>query len=63
MLKMAVFWAMDRPDDGRNKNLETSVNIYRVTRRNIPEDSHLHTYRCENLKSHFCEVIYLLVLV
>jgi hypothetical protein len=31
---------------------ETSVNFYKTTRRNIPEDSHLHTRRCENLKSH-----------
>jgi hypothetical protein len=25
---------------------ETSVNLYKTTRRNIPEDSHLHTRRC-----------------
>jgi hypothetical protein len=31
---------------------ETSVNFYQSTRRNIPEDSHLHTCRRENLKSH-----------
>jgi hypothetical protein len=31
---------------------ETSVNFYRTTRRNIPQDSHLHTRRRENLKSH-----------
>jgi hypothetical protein len=30
---------------------ETSVNFYQTTRRNIPEDSHLHTRRRENLKS------------
>jgi hypothetical protein len=30
---------------------ETSVYFYRPTRRNIPEDSHLHTRRRENLKS------------
>jgi hypothetical protein len=30
---------------------ETSVN-YQTTRRSIPEDSHLHTRRRENLKSH-----------
>jgi hypothetical protein len=29
---------------------ETSVNFYEATRRNIPEDSHLHTRRRENLK-------------
>jgi hypothetical protein len=33
-------------------NCEMSVNIYQITRRNIPEGSHLHTRRCENLKSH-----------
>jgi hypothetical protein len=31
---------------------ETSVNFYQTTRRNIPEDSHLHTRGLENLKSH-----------
>jgi hypothetical protein len=30
---------------------ETSVNIRQITRRNIPEDSHLHSRRRENLKS------------
>jgi hypothetical protein len=30
---------------------ETSVNFYQTTRRNIPEDSYLHTRRRENLKS------------
>jgi hypothetical protein len=28
---------------------ETSVNFYQTTRRNNPEDSHLHTRRRENL--------------
>jgi hypothetical protein len=31
---------------------ETSANFYQTTRRSIPEDSHLHTRRRENLKSH-----------
>jgi hypothetical protein len=31
---------------------ETSVNFQRTTRRYIPEDSTLHNYRCENLKSY-----------
>jgi hypothetical protein len=31
---------------------ETWVNFYQTTRRNNPEDSHLQTRRCENLKSH-----------
>jgi hypothetical protein len=30
---------------------ETSVHFYQTTRRNISEDSHLHTRRRENLKS------------
>jgi hypothetical protein len=30
---------------------EMSVNFYQTARRNIPEDSHLHTHRRENLKS------------
>jgi hypothetical protein len=31
---------------------ETSVNFYQTTGSNNPEDSHLHTRRRENLKSH-----------
>jgi hypothetical protein len=31
---------------------ETSVNFYQTTRRNNPEDSHIHTRRRENLISH-----------
>jgi hypothetical protein len=30
---------------------EISANFYQTTRRNIPEDSHLHTSNRENLKS------------
>jgi hypothetical protein len=30
---------------------ETSVNVYQITWRNNPEDSHLHTRRRENLKA------------
>jgi hypothetical protein len=30
---------------------ETSVNFYQTTRRNNPEDSHLHTCHREDLKS------------
>jgi hypothetical protein len=31
---------------------ETSVNLYQTTRRNDPEDSHIHIRCRENLKSH-----------
>jgi hypothetical protein len=31
--------------------IEVSVNFYKTTRRNIPEDSLRHTCRRENLKS------------
>jgi hypothetical protein len=31
---------------------ETSVNFCHTARRNIPEDSRLHTLRRENMKSH-----------
>jgi hypothetical protein len=37
---------------------KTSVNFYDTTRRNIPEDSHLHICRRENLKSHYGNVIH-----
>jgi hypothetical protein len=36
---------------------ETSVLI-RVTRRNIPEDTILHSHRRQNLKSYTCVIIY-----
>jgi hypothetical protein len=29
---------------------ETQVNFYQTTRRNNPEDSHLHIHRRENVK-------------
>jgi hypothetical protein len=32
---------------------KTSVNFYKTTRRNNPEENHFHTRRRENLKSHF----------
>lgn len=31
---------------------ETSVNAHKTTRRNIPEDRHIHVRRRSNLKSH-----------
>jgi hypothetical protein len=31
---------------------EILVNFYQTTKYNIPEDSHIHTHCCENLKSH-----------
>jgi hypothetical protein len=37
---------------GAVKTSETSVNFYDTIRRGMPEDSHLHTRRRQNLKSH-----------
>jgi hypothetical protein len=37
---------------------ETPVNVYQTTRRNNPEDSHLHSRCCENLKSHIIIIKY-----
>jgi hypothetical protein len=34
---------------------KTSVNFYQTTRRNNPEDSHLHTRRRKKLKCHSFE--------
>jgi hypothetical protein len=31
---------------------EMSINFYQTTQHNNPEDSHLYTHHCENLKSH-----------
>jgi hypothetical protein len=55
-LKMAIFWdvammiALMMMEAASTS--ETSVNFYQTTRRNNPQDSHLHTRRHENLKSH-----------
>jgi hypothetical protein len=53
-MKMAVFWvfAIVLMMEAASKS-ETSVNFYQTTRRNKPKDSHIHTRRLENLKSHF----------
>jgi hypothetical protein len=42
--------AGDRSYGGGSSTSETSVNFYQTTRRNNLEDSHLDTYRRENLK-------------
>jgi hypothetical protein len=42
---------------------KTLVNFYQTTQRNIPEDSHLQTRCCEDLKSHLlgCDVLILVL--
>jgi hypothetical protein len=42
---------------------ETSVNFYQTTRRNSPDDSHLHTRRRENLKSHHIFYSFLILIL
>jgi hypothetical protein len=37
---------------------ESSVSVYQTTQCNIPEDSHLHTRRRENLRSHIILVVH-----
>jgi hypothetical protein len=59
---MAVFWVVEpcslievyqlialMMEEARTS--ETLVNFYQTTWCYNPEDSHLHTHRCENLKS------------
>jgi hypothetical protein len=48
----AVFAASIRAIWVEASTSETSVNVYQNALRNNPEDSHLHTRRRENLKSH-----------
>jgi hypothetical protein len=43
------------PDEGGASSFETSVLI-RATRRNIPEDTFLHSHRRENLKSYITNI-------
>jgi hypothetical protein len=54
-VKVAVFWVVAPFNvlliEAANTS-ETSVNFYQTTRRNNPEDSHLHTRSRENLKSY-----------
>jgi hypothetical protein len=38
---------------------ETPVNFYQVTWRYNPEDGHLHSRRCENLKSYSETIVFL----
>jgi hypothetical protein len=42
---------------------KTSVNFYQSTWSNIPEDSHLHTHRCENLKFQQCGTLLFLFIL
>jgi hypothetical protein len=51
-MEMAVFWVVAPLIMEAVSTPETSENFYQTTRRNIPEDSHLHTRRRENLKFH-----------
>jgi hypothetical protein len=53
-MKMAVFWIVTSCSLMMEaaSTSETSVNFYQTTRRYNREDSHLHTRRRENLKSH-----------
>jgi hypothetical protein len=53
---MAVFWVMIALMMEEESTSETSVN-YQTARYNNPEDSHLHTNRRENLKSHLINIV------
>jgi hypothetical protein len=44
-IKIAVFWDASIALVMAASTSETLVNFYKTTRRNIPEDSHLHTNR------------------
>jgi hypothetical protein len=46
------YYLHHRPDDGGTSISEISENVYQTTRRNNPEDSHVHNLRRENLKYH-----------
>jgi hypothetical protein len=59
MLRRVVWWTLTDVSGELTaliteavRTSETSVNIHQTTWCNIPEYSHLHIRRCENLKSH-----------
>jgi hypothetical protein len=54
-LKMAVFWIAAPCSLEEACSSETSVN--QTTRRNNPEDSHLHPRCRENMKSHYSSIL------
>jgi hypothetical protein len=54
VLKMAIALMMEAANTS-----ETSINVYQTTRRNNPEDSHLHARRRGNLKFHLRDVLFL----
>jgi hypothetical protein len=69
LLKMVVVWDVSPcslVDTDRRiilmteavRSSETSVNMYQNTGCNIPEDSHLHTRRGENLKSPYSGLLF-----
>jgi hypothetical protein len=49
-MKMIVFWAIALMMEAASAS-ETLVNFYQTTRRNNPEDNHLHTHRLQKMKS------------
>jgi hypothetical protein len=51
-MKMAVFWVAIALVMEEASTSIASINFYQTTRRNNPEDNHLHARRRENLKSH-----------
>jgi hypothetical protein len=38
------------------RDCETSLNFYRITRRNIPEDNTVHSHDHDNLRSHYSKL-------
>jgi hypothetical protein len=48
VLTVSIFIALMT---GAANTSRTSLNIYQTTRRNYPDDSHLHNRRRENLRS------------
>jgi hypothetical protein len=52
-MEMAVFWVVAGAlMMEATSSPETYINFYRITLRNNPEDSHLHTRRLEDFRSY-----------
>lgn len=49
---MKLLYMTHRPDNGAVSTCETSVKVYKATRRRNPEEKNFHARRRENVRPH-----------